>query len=116
MNRRNFLQTLVAAPAIVKASSLMKITPVGLLVPEPLKIIPSLKDKSLTELLWPGVKEVWGAPHLFIGDLVSLRYRDRAVLVGMTSDIQIDGVVVGRSKNHEHKVLVATDPFARVTV
>lgn len=63
MNRRGFLQTcltLAAAPAIVRADSLMRV------IPRETTIILISKDweaalqYNTALLLWPGIKEFWG--------------------------------------------------------
>jgi hypothetical protein len=72
VNRRSFLQNclaLAAAPAIVRADSLMRIMPrsTALIMPE---LVPPITTEAIyqgtyAKLLWPGVKATFASAYNF---------------------------------------------------
>lgn len=52
IQRRNFLIGLVAAPLVVKASSLMRLTGEKLVIPPPIKIYNYTENMIVTEVRW----------------------------------------------------------------
>jgi hypothetical protein len=64
MNRRGFIGSILAlgaAPAIVRADSLMRIIPRETSLPYGTSV--PITEASFPPILWPGVKEFWGKPY-----------------------------------------------------
>ena len=66
MNRRGFLQScllLAAAPAIVRADSLMRVIPRETVLLTEAALEETILDAGLQNLLWPGVRFWWGRAY-----------------------------------------------------